>query len=311
MTEQDDLTDLGRIGIIGAGAAGGALARALSARGARVVAVAARTVAHARALAAALPGAVAPTDPAGVCAASDLVFLAVPDDALPSVAATLSWRAGQGAIHLSGVRGAEALAPAAARGAATAALHPLMTFARADPREPASAMLQRLAGCAWALESGDAALGVTLERLVAALGGHTLRLGAQDRVPYHLAAVLASNYVVALMGGAARLWETFGMPADAAVEALAPLLRAAVGRITDEGLPRALSGPIARGDVGTVAAHLAWLEARASGDPHWAALRDAYVALGRLAIPLAEAKGTLTPDGAHRLRAALGGDPNE
>jgi predicted short-subunit dehydrogenase-like oxidoreductase (DUF2520 family) len=293
-----------RIGFIGTGAAGGTLARALAARGAHITAVAARIPEHARELAALLPGNAVATTAEGVIAASDLVFLAVPDDVVAPLAVSLSWRAGQGAVHLSGARGAMVLAPARARGAAVAALHPLMTFTRAD-RDSEERALRRFSGCTWALEASDGTLRATLEDMVTALDGYVISLAASDRVPYHLSAVLVSNYVVALLGAATHLWGGFGVAPDVALQALLPLLRASVDKLATEGLPQALTGPIARGDAGTVTAHLAWMEAHAPNDAQVSELRDAYAALGRLALPLAVAKAALSPDMAARLAELL------
>lgn len=314
------LASLGRIGVIGAGAAGAALARLLAARGADVAAVASRAPARAAALAATLPGATAAT-PEEVVRACDLIFLAVPDDAIAPLAAALPWRAGQGAVHLSGAKDAGALGAVSAAGAHPAALHPLMTFAKASLAVPVAALLEGIAGCAWALEADDAGLGAALERIVAALGGHVVRLAAGDRVPYHIAAVLASNYVVALIGAAVALWEGIGVDRDEALRALLPLLRGAVENLDGVGLPDALSGPVARGDAGTISAHLAWLDAHTAptapsaatdGPPELAALsalRDAYVALARLALPLGQAKGTLDTAAAARLARLLTSAP--
>lgn len=301
-----DLARVGRIGLIGVGAVGGALARALSARGATVVAVAALHSARARAMAAELNGATRPTTPRGVVEASDLVFLAVPDDLITPLADVLPWRAGQIVVHLSGARGIEALARPAAQGARVAAAHPLMTFTRSDAGtvQPDGA---RFAGCAWALETGDSDTRSLLERMVTALGGTAIALAARDRVPYHISGVLASNYVVTLLGAAVRLWAGFGVPENEALRSLLPLLRAAVEKLASEGLPSALTGPIARGDSGTVAAHLTWLDDAAAGDPDAALLRDAYRALAGLAIPIAEAKATISPEAAARLRELLRG----
>lgn len=314
MSPQDDpsplpgsLASLGRVGMIGAGAAGAALARMLAARGADVAAVASRAPERAAALAAALPGAAAVT-PEQLVRACDLVFLAVPDDAIAPLAAALPWRAGQGAIHLSGAKDAAALGAVAEASALPAALHPLMTFARAPLDTPVAALLERIAGCTWALEAEDVGLAAALERIVAALGGRVVRLAAGDRVPYHIAAVFASNYVVALIGAAVALWEGFGVGRDEALRALLPLLRGAVENLSGVGLPDALSGPVARGDTGTIAAHLAWLDAHTAdhaGSPELAALRDAYVALARLALPLGQAKGTLDMAAAERLARLL------
>lgn len=292
---------VGAIGIIGAGAAGTTLARALAARGARIAAVAARSRASADALAALLPGARS-ISADEVPAAADLVLLAVSDAAITPLAETLPWRAGQGVAHLSGVHGAGALAAVTTRGARPAALHPLMTFTRPAPDVPAESLLRRLSGCVWALEADDPALAGALASLVAALDGSVVRLAPEHRIPYHIAGVLASNYVVTLLAAAARLWQPFAAPEEA-LRALLPLLRGAADNLDSAGLPGALSGPIARGDVATVAAHLAWLDAQIARSPDMENLRDAYIALAELTIPVALAKGTLTPDGADTLRA--------
>ncbi|MFI5274151.1 MAG: DUF2520 domain-containing protein [Ktedonobacterales bacterium] len=310
-----DLAPLGRVGMIGAGAVARALSRALAARGAHVSAIAAPHPESARALVAALPaaaGARAVAAPADVLAITDLVILAVPDDALAALVASLPWRPGYSAVHLSGAKSAAVLAPAAARGARTAALHPLMTFPRQPLDAPVAVILERLAGCVWALDCDDPALAASLTALVAALDGQVVRLSAADRVPYHLSGVLASNYVVALIGAAVRLWtDSLGVAPDEALRALLPLLRASVESLATHGLPDALTGPLARGDSGTVAAHLAWLDAHAAGDPQVDALRDAYRALGRLALPLASAKGTLPLAAADALRALLDAPPRQ
>src|SRR5437764_2852249 len=97
---------LGRIGFVGAGAVGSTLARAFAARGAHVVAITSRTPAHAEALARVLPGTIVVAGVAEVAAACDLVFLAVPDDAISALAAAIPWSAGQSVVHLSGAQGA-------------------------------------------------------------------------------------------------------------------------------------------------------------------------------------------------------------
>lgn len=302
--DRGDLAFLGRVGIIGVGAAGGALTVALAARGANIVALATLHPERTRALAATLPGPPRVMTPESVVEQSDLVFLAVPDDRIMPIADELPWRVGQTAVHLSGARGIDALAQPAARGALVAAAHPLMTFTRADGAA-ADAHRNRFAGCAWALEAGDGATRRMLERMVAALGGTSIALAAGDRVPYHISAVLASNYVVALLGSATQLWSSFGVSQDEALRALLPLLRATVDKLETEGLPAALTGPVARGDTGTVAAHLAWLRDAAADNAGGAALRDMYQALARIAIPIAEAKQTTSPETAAQLRALL------
>jgi predicted short-subunit dehydrogenase-like oxidoreductase (DUF2520 family) len=144
-----------------------------------------------------------------------------------------------------------------------------------------------------------------LTAIIAALDGRAIRLTAADRAPYHLAAVLASNYVVTLLAAAAQLWGTFGARPETALEALLPLTRAAVEQLETVGLPDALTGPIARGDLGTVRTHLDWLTARTASIPDLLRLRDAYIALARLTIPVAQQKGSLSPEAAETLTRLL------
>ncbi|GAC1450331.1 MAG: hypothetical protein PVSMB4_09160 [Ktedonobacterales bacterium] len=189
--------------------------------------------------------------------------------------------------------------PARNFGAAVAALHPLMIFPR--PAVGADVALARLAGCTWALDAADDEIAARLESLVHALGGEVLRLASGERVPYHVAAVLASNYVVTLLGAAVSLWEGFGVDPDRALQALLPLLRATVENLATLGPAAALAGPVARGDASTVAAHLAWLRTRMAADragtaPDAAAVLAAYRALAELTLPLARARGSLSPE---------------
>jgi predicted short-subunit dehydrogenase-like oxidoreductase (DUF2520 family) len=299
------LAALGRISLIGVGAVGSALAVALDARGARIAALSTRHPDRARLVADALSGHPPVTSPEQALDVADLVILAVPDDAIAALASSLPWRAGQAAIHLSGAHGLEILAPVIERGALAAAIHPLMTFPATGVIPTGAEQLARLAGCVWALEASTPALAATLESLIAALGGAFVSLRAEDRVPYHIAAVLASNYVTTLLAAATRLWEPFTGDSADALPALLPLLRASVENLARVGLPDALSGPIARGDVGTITRHLAWMDAHAS-EPGVADLRAAYLALARLAIPLAQAKGSLSAAAAEALRGLLG-----
>lgn len=299
------LAHLGAVGFIGAGAVGATLARLFAVCGADIRMVAARHLAHVGPLTRALAGHTLVGTPEEVVATCDLVFLAVSDDAITPLAEALPWRAGQGVVHLSGARPADALAACVARGAHPAALHPLMTFPRYSIDAPIAPLMERVRGCTWALEAADSALAGRLEAIVAALDGRIVRLSVADRVPYHISGVLASNYVAALLGTGATLWQGFGVERTGAVAALLPLLRATVESVADVGLPGALTGPVARGDAGTVAAHLAWLDTHAAANPQIAILRDAYVALARLAIPIAREKGTLSEEAAVRLEELL------
>ena len=103
-----------------------------------------------------------------------------------------------------------------------------------------------------------------------ALEGRWIKLGAGDKAAYHTAAVMSSNYLVTLVKLAADLWDSFGIPREQAIQALLPLLKGTINNIENLGVPNALTGPIARGDIGTVQIHLNTL--KESGSGHYSGL---------------------------------------
>jgi predicted short-subunit dehydrogenase-like oxidoreductase (DUF2520 family) len=298
---------LPRLGVVGVGAVGTTLAWSLAARGYPVVALAGRTPRAARWLAEQLPDCRAAAAPAEVVDLAELVILAVPDDALLSVAASLPWRSGQMVIHCSGASPAAVLASAGQEGALYGSFHPLVSIPRARPLH-ADEALARLAGCTFAIEA-PAPLARLLEGMALRLGGRAVFLEEKDRVPYHLAAVLVSNYPVALVAAATDLWASFGVGREEALAALLPLLRSTVANLLQLGLPESLTGPIVRGDLGTVHAHLAYLGARKAPQPFDAVLlEEVYRALGVLSLPLARARGRLSEEQEAALRRLLIGN---
>ncbi|MFI5308111.1 MAG: Rossmann-like and DUF2520 domain-containing protein [Polyangiales bacterium] len=252
------------IGIIGAGRLGSSLALALTQVGERVTAVAGAGASGAEALAVRLPGARS-ANAAAVARGCGLVVLAVPDTELPGLAAGLAWRAGQSVVHCSGALDLEVLAAVAHAGGLRGCLHPLQAFpARFEP--------ERFTGIVCGIEA-DAPLDARLQELCLALGARSVRLEGVSRARYHAAAVLASNFVVALHAAAARAWTLSGLPEDLARSALAPLTLGAAEAVSRLPLEAALTGPFARGDVQTVASHLRALEAAPE-------LRALYLRLG-------------------------------
>lgn len=250
------MTSTGRrpdIALVGAGRLGTTLALALERAGYRVVAVASRHRSAAKALAAQL-------NHARVCALPDLwqraplVFVTVPDDALATVARGARVQPRQAVVHCSGALGLDALDPVAARGGLRGCLHPLQAF-------PERSAPERLQGVSCGVE-GDGKLAAQLARLVRALGARPFSLRGVDRARYHAAAVFASNYVVALHAAAEQAWTLAGLPRGTARRALQPLSAGAVAALHALPLERALTGPLARGDVQTVARHVRALEAR-------------------------------------------------
>ena len=270
---------LGNVGFIGAGAVGATLAQAMHRCGYSVRAVASRTAASAEHLAAEIPGcdAASPQDVADRC---DTVFLTVPDDAIDDVAASLRWRSGQAVVHCSGALPLEVLSPATDSGALAGAMHPLQTFTSGV--DPATAFQ----GIACAIEA-PAPLRGALDELVARLGGWPIALSSEDRALYHVSAIAACGLIATLLKQAGDLWS--GLPGleEQGMRALLPLTRSTLNNIERQGLPAALTGPAARGDVGVVQMHLDALSDRAPG------FLPLYAALSLASLPIAREKGTL------------------
>jgi len=283
------------VGVIGAGRAGTALGAALVRAGHDVVAVSAVSQTSVQRAAAHFPSAVllAPDEVAG---RADLVLLTVPDDVLPGLvaglAATEAPLAGRMLAHASGRYGISVLEPATRRGALPMALHPVMTFTGRDED------VDRLKGLCFGVTAPDV-LRPAAEALVIEMGGEPVFIAESERELYHAAIAFASNHLITLVTSAADLLTTAGVADPARL--LGPLLGASLDnalRFGDAGL----TGPVARGDAGTVAAHVAVL----SGSP---TVRSAYIAMARLTADRALAAGVLEPADAERLLDVLGGRP--
>jgi predicted short-subunit dehydrogenase-like oxidoreductase (DUF2520 family) len=292
----------GPVGFIGAGKVGTALASLLHARGVDVIAVSGRTPQSSlgMALAASLsPGAA--RNRAETLRAADIVFLTVPDDAIGplclEIAQAGGWRRGQGVVHCSGALPSDILQPARDAGALVASFHPLQAFASLQ------AALEHMPGSTFALE-GDPELVAQLDTLVDVLGGTAIHLRAEEKTIYHAAAAIASNYTVTLAALASDLLVREGIAPDinTALHYLLPLLKGTVDNLGDLGLPDALTGPLARGDAGTVGRHLEALEKSAPDLAHL------YRHLARLTLPLAQEKGHLDQATMDKLSEELASD---
>ncbi|WP_372728237.1 Rossmann-like and DUF2520 domain-containing protein [Nocardioides sp.] len=281
-----------RIGVVGAGRVGAVLAAALRAAGHEVVAAAGESDASKRRLAALLPG-VAHEKPSAVARSCDLLLLTVPDDMLPNVVAMLSasgaLHPGQYVVHTSGRHGLGVLDDAAAVGARPIALHPAMTFTGTEVD------LSRLSGCVFGLTAGPAERAVA-EQLVADLGGRPMWVPEEMRTLYHAGLAHGANHLVTLVTEAMEILTAAGAVDPAAT--LRPLLTAALDNALDQG-DAALTGPIVRGDVNTVRAHLADITANA---PQTLA---SYVAMARATLDRALTDGRILPIRAGHISALL------
>jgi predicted short-subunit dehydrogenase-like oxidoreductase (DUF2520 family) len=287
------------VGVVSTGRVGAVLGAALMRTGHTVVAasgVSKESVQRAEEL---LPG-VPLLPPDDVVRQADLVLLALPDDALRGMvrglAAADALRSGQIVVHTCGAHGVDVLGPAAEHGALPLALHPVMTFTgRAED-------LERLATCCFGVTAGDgdeAAWSVG-EALVVEMGAEPVRIPDAARPLYHTALAHGANHLVTLVAEAADLLKEAGVGDPNRM--LGPLLSAALDNALRHG-DRALTGPVARGDVGTVKAHLRVL---AENAPE---MLPTYRALAARTAERAEESGLLRPDLAPDVFAAL--EPGE
>jgi predicted short-subunit dehydrogenase-like oxidoreductase (DUF2520 family) len=232
-----------RVAILGAGRLGGALARALEAAGAEVAVLSGRTTEG------------APNAP--------LLLLTVPDQALGEVAERLARTRTDAppavALHLSGALDSSVLAPLARRGFAVGSCHPIQTFPRPDASPDA------FAGVTFGVEGEPRAVRAG-HALARAVGGRSVEIRAESKPLWHLAAVLAGNGAVALVGAARDAMRAAGLSEREALDALAPLATRSLAGAFEAGPEAALTGPVARGDWSTVEKHReaidAWDRAR-------------------------------------------------
>ncbi|MEU0935783.1 MULTISPECIES: DUF2520 domain-containing protein [unclassified Embleya] len=287
-----------RVGVVGTGRVGPTLAAALALAGHSVVAASGVSETSRRRAEDLLPG-VPLVAPQEVIAASDLTLLTVPDDALEALvrglAETGAIKAGQLLVHASGRYGVDILEPATRAGALPLALHPVMTFTGS------TIDLERLAGCSFGVTSPEP-LRPVAEALVVEMGGEPEWIEERDRALYHVALANGANHLVTLVAQSLELLGAAGVRAPGRM--LGPLLGAALDNALRAG-DQALTGPVARGDAGTVAAHVAELR-RVSPEA-----LAAYVAMARLTADRALNAGLLKAESAEALLGVLaeGGRP--
>ena len=277
------------VGVIGTGRVGSVLGAALARAGHRVVAASGLSDASLARAARLLPG--VPLLPADeVAGRAGLLLLAVPDDALAplvaGLAATGAVAVGALVVHVSGRHGLAVLEPATRRGALPLALHPVLPFTGTEVD------LARLSGASFGVTTPDVLRPVG-EALVLEMGGEPVWVAEQLRPLWHAALSHGANHLVTLVASAADLLRAAGAQDPAAV--LAPLLGAALDGALRGG-DATLTGPVSRGDAGTVAAHLAALPDD---------VRPAYAALARLTADRALAAGRLRADQAADLLEVL------
>lgn len=279
-------------GIIGGGAVGQGLGLALTRAGWAIAAVASRDATRRERLAGLTDGARAFAEAQALIEEVELVIVAVPDDAIGPLARSVRMYGGQAMVHTSGALGAEVLEPAMAAGTQVGGFHPLVAFA--DTERAVAA----LHGATVAVE-GDDQLASLLAEMAEAVGAQAVRLAPGSKGAYHAAAVLAAGGFVALLDAIAELGRVAGLDEAGALAIYGPLIEGTLGNARSLGIRAALTGPMTRGDVGTLGTHLDVLARHAPG------VLELYVAAAQREVDLASGRGALAPEVAESMRSTL------
>lgn len=228
---------------------------------------------------------------------ADIVFITTPDgvihDACAHIAENDGFKKDGVVLHCSGSLPSTILADAQKKGAFIGSLHPLQSFpaVKTDPN-PFKGIIAAIEGDPTAIE--------TAKDIAGELEAISLEIKTEAKILYHASAVVASNYLVSLLDLSFQLIGAAGISGQDAVRVLFPLIKGTLSNVEKIGIPEALTGPIARGDVNTVTDHLMGMTEKTPE------LVPLYKTIGRHTIQIALAKGSLSKDVAKKLEALLG-----
>lgn len=290
---------LNNFAIIGAGMVGTAIGYLLKKSGYEIVAIADKSAAALR-RAQSYTGGKACRKPQEVLREADCILITTPDDIILSVCKDIARSPlikGKYIFHMSGAGGLDLLDPARKAGAAVASIHPLQSFSSIDNA------IQNIPSSYFGI-TADAKAKTQAETIVLALGGKPIYISSQQKSLYHAAACVASNYLVSLLNVVESIYQSIGINENDAKKAYLPLIYGSLKNIELSGSVQALTGPIARGDSGTIQKHVDAINANL---PQYASL---YSSLGLVTIKLARAKGTLNSRQAKKISNILKGIVN-
>jgi predicted short-subunit dehydrogenase-like oxidoreductase (DUF2520 family) len=227
---------------------------------------------------------------------ADCIIITTPDDAIAQVCERISKegsvKPGTKVIHMSGAGGLDLLASARDVGAHVACIHPLQSFADVE------SAVRNLPGSTFGITSGDEIRNWSVQ-VVRDLGGIPFFVSDADKPLYHAAACIVSNYLAALIHMAEQIYQSLGLNREDTIRAIWPLVMGTIGNIESKGAVQALTGPVARGDAGTIRKHAAALRQKLPD------LLQAYSALGILTCELGLKKKTLSPETARLIKELL------
>ena len=289
-----------KFAVIGAGMVGTAIGFLLRKAGHDITAMADLSAAHLK-RAQSYTGAVCFRHPAQAADHADCLLITTPDDRIGSVCAEIvvgSSVRGKKVFHMSGAGGLDLLESAARAGASVASIHPLQSFSSID------SAIQNIPGSYFGVTAAEGVKKLSAD-IVRDLRGIPIYISPEQKPLYHAAACIASNYLVSLMSVVESIYLSIGFSDKDARKAYLPLVYGSLKNIEKQGCTRALTGPIARGDAGTVQKHI---NAMARHLPDYSSL---YADMGMVAVKLARQKGTLSASQAKNIMELLKGVKNE
>jgi predicted short-subunit dehydrogenase-like oxidoreductase (DUF2520 family) len=291
---------LNNFAIIGAGMVGTAIGFLLKKAGYKVIAIADKSPA---ALKRALPytGGKAFRNPRKAIEESDCILITTPDDTISSACQDIALCPaikGKFVFHMSGAGGLDLLESAKKAGAAVASIHPLQSFSSIDQA------IKNIPGSYFGI-TADKKAQTPAKKIVRDLGGIPLLISSDQKPLYHAAACFASNYLVSLMNVVESIYRAIGLNEKDAKKAYLPLVYGSLKNIENSGSIHSLTGPIARGDFGTIKKHISAIN---NNLPQFSSL---YSSMGLIAVQVAQQKGTLNNRQAKTINAILKGVQNE
>jgi len=242
-----------RIGIVGAGALGGALAIALNKKGFSVTKIFSRSESSIKKLCSRIDGSSFSKSVQEVSDNADIIFITTTDNAIKSSVESAAWGKDQIVIHCSGVSGLDVMSKAKSDGASVGSMHPLQPFSDMDLGS------ENLNNITFGIDGDKIALEI-IGKLVKILDAISIRIDPEFRALYHLSGVMAGNLLLGMASSVADIWQKIGLSREDGVQALIPMMIQSCKNILELGIPQSMAGPYVRGDYDTVEMHLESLQ---------------------------------------------------
>jgi predicted short-subunit dehydrogenase-like oxidoreductase (DUF2520 family) len=282
--------------IVGCGKVGKALGKHLQSAGYRLTGISTQSMESAKTAAKIIGTEHFTVHPWEITQKADIVFITTPDGVIADVCAQITHNNGfqNDAIvfHCSGAHPSTILSSARECGANTGSMHPLQTFSAQSSGNTFENIVVSV--------EGDQKAVTTASQIANDLGSNCLTIKTDNKILYHAAAVVACNYLVALQDAAFKLMEKAGISNKDVFTVLYPLISGTLSNIQKSGTIKALTGPIARGDIETITRHINGISEKTPE------ILNLYNTLGLYTIDLAKAGGTLSDSQAEELKTLLG-----